>query len=103
LIVVPDVPSSEDLLEPPVLHRAPQDDVYSVAKCSLVWSKDSDVSAECHWVAVCEEAGDATHCSICEDVIEQHRVDAPDRQVSIWMDIIVIRDRDEAVRLLRIE
>jgi hypothetical protein len=103
LVVVPETPAPEDALQRPVAHRVEQDRVDAVAQGRVRAVEHADVVPHGHGLGMRDEAALAPHRLVREHVVEQHGIEASQRQVAVRMHVIVVRHRHNAAGGLGVE
>ena len=97
LLLVPHVPLAKDGFEPAIGHRRAKNAVDVVAKRRVLRRRNDDVVAVGDGLGLREQAGVAAQRAVGQHVVEEHGVDSADRRIRIWMHVVVVRDRHDAV------
>ena len=88
---------AEDSLQRAVAHRGPQDLVACVSQ-GRVWRREhADVVPDRDRLGLNREAVHEATPAFGEDVVEQHRIDAAEHEVTVRMHVVLVRERPEAV------
>ena len=101
LIVVPHLPTPEDRLEAAVAHRLFQDLVHPIAQLGVLGRQQTHVVARADIRRLIRQSRVAPNTALGQHLIEQHRVDASDRQIAVRVHIVFVGHQHDIVLGLR--